>query len=210
MSEVWSDLHKTYMQEEWIDKPSIFAEQAVKYFPKKGKILDLGAGQAQDSCFFATLGYEVTATDIEDSALELAKQKASDKAVQVKLENVDLRDELLFESDSFDVVYAHLSLHYFDKETTLKLFAEIQRVLRKGGIFAFFVNSVNDPQYGTGIEIEPDYYQIDKRSKRFFSVETARNFAQHFETILLDDRGETYKDRAKGVHNLIRYVGKNK
>lgn len=210
MGDVWSDLHKTYKQQDWIDKPSIFAEQVIQYFPKNGSVLELGAGQAQDGCFFASKGYDVTATDIEDTALELAKQKAADKSVQITLKKVDLRDELPFDNESFDVVYAHLSLHYFDEETTTRLFGEIQCVLKKGGIFAFFVNSVNDPEYRTGKELEPDYFQIDKTAKRYFSVDTAREFAKEFDSLLLDDQGETYKDREKGVHNLIRYVGKKK
>lgn len=204
---VWSDLHKTYKQQNWIDKPSIFAEQAIQYFPKSGKVLELGAGQAQDGCFFASQGYEVTATDIEDTALELAKQRAIDKEIRVDLKKVDLRDELPFESESFDAVYTHLSLHYFDKETTLRLFGEIQRVLKKGGVFAFLVNSVNDPEYGTGKELEPDYFQIGKIAKRYFSENTAREFGKWFDINLLDEFGETYKDSAKGVHNLVRFIG---
>lgn len=207
MSNIWSDLHETYTQQDWINKPSIFAEQAIKYFPKTGKVLELGAGQAQDGCFFASEGYEVTATDIEDKALELAEQKATNKSVRIELKKVDLRDELPFESESFDVVYAHLSLHYFDKETTLRLFGEIQRVLKKGGVFAFFVNSVNDPEYNTGEEIESDYFRIDGTDKRYFSEKTAREFAQWFDVNLLDELGETYKDSDKGVHNLVRFIG---
>lgn len=174
MSDVWSDVHNMYKQQDWIDKPSIFAGQAIHYFPAQGAILELGAGQAQDSRFFASKGYKVTATDIEDTALELAKQKAADASVDIALKKIDLSDELPFESESFDVVYAHLSLHYFDKETTLRLFGEIQRVLKRGGVFAFFVNSVNDPEYKTGKELEPDYFQIDKTTKRYFSEQTAR------------------------------------
>ena len=208
MNEIWSDLHKTYEQQDWIDKPSIFAEQAIGYFPKKGKVLEIGAGQAQDSCFFAAEGYDVTASDIEDTALELAKNKALEKSVKIECKKVDLREELPFENGVYDVVYAHLSLHYFDTETTLRLFGEIQRVLKPGGVFAFFVNSVNDPEYKTGIELEPDYFMIGKMAKRFFSEQTAREFAKWFEVNLLDERGETYKDTAKGVHNLVRFIGK--
>lgn len=207
MSDVWQDIHQNYKQQDWIDKPSIFAEQAIQYFPKTGTLLELGAGQAQDGCFFAKQGYTVTSTDLEDSALELAKQKASDKGVELDVQKVDLREELPFESGSFDVVYSHLALHYFDRETTKRLFGEIQRVLKPGGVFAFFVNSVNDPEYKTGEELEPDYFQIDKTAKRYFSETTAREFAQWFDVNLLDELGETYKDAAKGVHNLVRFVG---
>lgn len=118
-----------------------------------------------------------------------------------------MREELQFEDASFDVVYAHLSLHYFDYETTVRLIGEVQRVLKPGGVFAFFVNSVHDPEYNTGEKLEDDYFQIDKTAKRYFSVETARAFTRYFDVSLLDDLGETYKDRAIGVHNLVRFIG---
>lgn len=207
---VWLDLHNAYKKQDWIDKPSIFAEQAIKHFPNKGMVLELGAGQAQDSCFFASQGYEVIATDIDDNALELARKKAADKSVRVVLKKIDLRDDLPFDSASFDVVYAHLSLHFFDTHTTLRLFDEIQRVLKKGGVLAFIVNSVNDPEYGSGEELEPDFFQIGSMTKRYFSEKTAREFGQCFHISLLDEGGETYKDGAKGVHNLVRFVGTKK
>ena len=40
------------------------------------------------------------------------------------------------------------------------------------------------------------------------SVETAKNFAHDFTVLLADNNGETYKDAAVGVHNLIRFIGK--
>lgn len=205
---VWADLHKLYTAADWIDKPSIFAETAISYFPAGAKILDLGAGQGQDSRFFAEQGYDVTCTDIEQSALEQAQVKLP-KCLKksVHFQEVDLRQLLPFESESFDVVYAHLSLHYFDHKTTKSIFKEIQRVLKPGGVLAFFANSTDDPEWGTGKKLEDDYFQIDKTAKRYFSPESVRDFTRYFETQLLDNHGETYKDAAKGVHNLIRYIG---
>lgn len=211
MNKVWADLHEHYKDKDWIDKPSLFAETAVQYFPQSGKILELGAGQAQDSRYFADGGYTVISTDLESSAQDLVQAKLTDKQKKaITFQVVDLREELPFDAASFDVVYAHLSLHYFDYETTVRLFGEIQRVLKPGGVFAFFVNSVHDPEYNTGEKLEADYFQIDQTAKRYFSVETARDFTKYFDTNLLDDLGETYKDREKGVHNLVRYIGKKK
>jgi len=208
MKSTWSDIHKSsYAKSDWINKPSIFAETAVKYFPKSGRILELGAGQGQDSRFFADNGYEVVSTDLDSAALELSRKKLLARKESVSLQQLDLSQEFPFESETFDVVYAHLSLHYFDAATTRRLFGEIIRVLKTGGIFAFLVNSTSDPEYGAGEAIEPDYFQIDKLAKRYFSVESAREFGQYFNVILLDNFGETYKDAAKGVHNLIRFVG---
>lgn len=208
---VWSDLHKSYKDRDWIDKPSLFAETAITYFPADGRVLDLGAGQGQDSRFFAEQGYEVISTDLEETALEQNASKLSEELKKkITVQKIDLRDELPFEDASFDVVYAHLSLHYFDYETTVRLFGEIQRVLKPGGVLAFFTNSVHDPEYESGEKIEEDYFQIGGATKRYLSVDTARAFARYFDVNLLDDHGETYKDRDKGVHNLIRFIGTKK
>jgi len=127
--------------------------------------------------------------------------------VSVEIQKADLREELPFDDASFDVVYAHLSLHYFDHETTTRLIGEIQRVLKPGGVLAFLVNSVKDPEYKQGNEIESDYFQIGESAKRYFSEATARKYTEWFDVNLLDELGETYKDAAKGVHNLVRFVG---
>jgi SAM-dependent methyltransferase len=209
--QAWKDLHEHYTKTavDWIDKPSLFAQDAIKYFPKSGKVLELGAGQGQDTRFFAEHGYDVVSTDLEDSALERSKSKLPEKLQsKVTIQKLDLREDFPFGSDSFDVVYAHLSLHYFDIETTYKILNQITRVLKPGGVIAFFTNSTTDPEYGTGEQIEPDFFQIDNVTKRYFSVESTRKFISDFYQInLLDDLGETYKDAAKGVHNLIRFVG---
>ena len=207
MSTVWRDAHNDYKEQDWINIPSIFAEQVFPYFPNDAQVLELGAGQAQDGCYFAEQGCSVVTTDFEESALELARQKIASKGLDIEVQEVDLREELPFSSGSFDVVYAHLSLHYFDHETTRRLIQEAERVLKPGGMFAFLVNSVSDPEYQQGEEIEPDYFQVGNAAKRYFSVDTARMYTQYFDVNLLDDLGETYKDKEKGVHNLIRFVG---
>lgn len=209
MSKEWIDIHQNlYAASDWIDKPSIFAEVAITYFPKVGKLLELGAGQGQDGRFFAERGYEVTSTDRERVALDIGKQKTpAELSSKIVLQQVDLREKLPFADASFSVVYAHLSLHYFNTKITKQIFAEIRRVLRPGGVLAFLVNSTSDPEYKTGEELESDYFHTDGMPKRYFSVQTAGEFTAGFEVKLLDDQGETYKDMAKGVHNLIRFIG---
>jgi len=208
VTDVWADLHTKYNDRDWINKSSLFAETAITYFPEEGKILDLGAGQGQDSRFFAEHGYEVVSTDIEDIALEQSRSKLPDAFKdQVAIQRVDLRQELPFDDESFDIVYAHLSLHYFDHQTTMRIFDEIGRVLKPAGILAFFTNSVDDPECNEGEKLEDDYYMVGKTAKRFFSVDTAKVFAHDFDVILADNNGETYKDLDKGVHNLIRFIG---
>lgn len=197
----WARLHDLYSDKDWISKPSLFAETVKSYLPAMGRLLDLGAGLGQDGAYFAELGYEVISTDLNTSRLaELSGGK-------FQVETVDLRYPLPYVDESFDVIYAHLSLHYFDEKTTEQIFDEIYRVLKTGGVFAFFTNSKDDPEYNTGKKLEDSYFEIDGVAKRYFDVEAAKNFAQKFKPLLVDNNGETYKDRAKGIHNLIRYIG---
>jgi SAM-dependent methyltransferase len=197
----WAQLHDLYSDSDWVTKPSLFAETAAAYLPKTGSLLELGAGLGQDSAYFSQLGYRVTATDLNVDRLE----KLADGIFTVR--PVDLRQPLPFAAATFDIVYAHLSLHYFGQHTTERIFADIYRVLEPGGVIAFFTNSIDDPEFATGRQIEPNYFDIEGVSKRYFDVAAARQFAHAFTTLLADNNGETYKDSAKGVHHMIRYVG---
>ncbi|MBA2728451.1 MAG: class I SAM-dependent methyltransferase [Parachlamydiaceae bacterium] len=208
MNSVWKELHSNYQAQDWIEKPSLFAETAVQYFPKSGKILELGAGHGQDSIFFINQGYEVVSTDIETSSLKLNLSKLPETLTKkIKVMQVDLKEPLPYKDNSFDIVYAHLSLHYFDQEITYEIINEIERILKPGGVIAFLTNSISDPEYNTGTRIEEDYFLIGKANKRYFSIDSARKLTRSFEVNLIDNLGQSYKDRIKGINNLIRFIG---
>ena len=76
-----------------------------------------------------------------------------------------------FANKHFDVVYAHLGLHYFSTDVTRGVFTEIARILDYGGRFFGLFNSIKDPEAGTGKLIEPNFYELSPGDcKRFFSV----------------------------------------
>lgn len=210
MSEkIWSKLHQRYQREDWIQKPTIFARTVLRYFPASGSIVDLGAGQGQDTRYFAANGFHVTSTDLSEDALAVSKRHTlPELANRITFQKFDLRDPFPFDDASFDVVYAHLSLHYFDTKQTSLIFDEIHRVLHHNGILAFLVNSIDDPEYQADKEIEPGVLILNGLKKRFFSVDTIRPYLSSFSIVLLNRSGETYKDRRKGVHNLIQCVAR--
>ena len=185
----------------------MFALHAAKLYPHNANILELGAGSGQDSRYFAGLGHTITCTDIEPSALQIAKSKGK-TTPGITYQIVDLAQPLPFTDSSFDVVYAHLSLHYFTKSQTTAIFSQIERVLIPGGLLAFLVNSTADPEFGSGRKIETDYFQVGSFKKRYFSPSEVERFCHEFIVIELDSKGETYKDRSKGVHNLLRFIGR--
>jgi SAM-dependent methyltransferase len=201
----WQKQHQKYSAYDWIAKPSIFAKQIINLLPKNGKLIDLGAGQGQDSRFFAGNNFQVTSTDFTIDALEISKSKSLNQNIDFQV--VDLSKKLPLYDSSFDIVYSHLALHYFDGKTTKKLFDEINRILKKGGIFAAFVNTINDPEVTKSKKIEEEYFLSPVSiKKRFFSIEYFRQLiGNKYQIIILDENGETYKDAIK---NLVRFVGK--
>lgn len=203
----WNKQHERYAQADWINKPSIFGEWALQFFPSQGRVLDAGCGQGQDSRLFAEKGHDVVGIDFSEEALRYANEKTSDALKgKIHFEQADLSKPLTFPDASFDVVYSHLATHYFDSATTQKLFDEFYRVLKTGGVLILLVNSVHDSEYGRGEKIESDYYIISNMRKRYFSADSIKQFASKFDVIIADEQGETYKDRDVGNSQLVRLV----
>ena len=204
----WDKQHHIYHQEDWIDKPSIFAQWVINYFPNSGSLIDLGGGQGQDSRFFSGLGYKTTLVDYSDVALYYFEKK-SDLETRNKIVNIkhDLGKPFPLHDESYDIVYSHLALHYFDVNTTHQIFNEIYRILKPNGIFTALLNSTADPKYYEKKLNKQGLIKDNDLLKRFFNLDNIQPFISKFQTILLDNNGETYKDRAIGTKNLIRYVG---
>src|SRR5258706_15289086 len=138
----WKEKNKKYASQDLITKPTIFSQFAIKHFPKNGRVLELGAGQGQDSGFFAKQGYEVMSIDFSEEPLEIARQKAEEENLQIEFMHIDLREPLDLPSESFDIVYSHLAVHYFDKQRTKELFSEMENVLKPQGVLALLLNTM--------------------------------------------------------------------
>jgi len=199
----WLNKRSKYATEPWATLPSLFAQAAFPYFEPASKLLELGAGLGQDGIWFAEQGIEVTQTDIA-----IGEMLSVPEELQVKRERIDLSERLPYGPASFDAVYACLSLHYFDWHRTEQLFDEIYDILRPEGVLAVLLNSVKDPEYGQGRLIEEDYFEIDGIKKRYFDLPSLQKLTQRYRPLLIDDQGTSYKDQAKGVSNLIRFIGK--
>jgi ubiquinone/menaquinone biosynthesis C-methylase UbiE len=95
-----------------------------------GKLLEIGCGIGVDSIQLAKCGFDVTAIDLTENALAIAKDYAAlrNVAIDFRLGNAE---RLEFEDASFDAVYSFGVLHHTpDIEASV---AEVHRVLRPGG-----------------------------------------------------------------------------
>jgi ubiquinone/menaquinone biosynthesis C-methylase UbiE len=106
-------------------------EQLIQFYVNESsEVLDLCIGDGVNTIFTAKLGCKVTATDIANEGLNVAKIRAS----YFKLDNIKFlcadAENLNFSDDSFDVITIVGSLSYLDLD---KFIREVKRVLKPGG-----------------------------------------------------------------------------
>jgi ubiquinone/menaquinone biosynthesis C-methylase UbiE len=110
----------------------------LRYLPRlvdfgayRGKnLLEVGCGVGIDLVRFARGGAMVTGVDLAETAIELARANFEQNRLPGTLLVMNGED-LTFEDDAFDVVYAHGVLQYTANAS--KMVSELHRVLRPGG-----------------------------------------------------------------------------
>lgn len=183
----------------WSEKPArrveknAFADLCSTYLLGKESLLDLGCGRGEDALHFASLGCSVTAVDISERNVDLLKEVAEQKHLSIRVVQQDISTTLPFGDASFDVIYAHLSVHYFDDAITKKVFADIHRVLKPGGLFFVKCKSIDDPLYGKGTQVGPEMFE-DGHVRHFFSAEYMEECLSKFEIITLEKTTSLYVD----------------
>ena len=77
----------------------------------KGRLLEVGCGIGVDSIQLAKCGFDVTAVDLTESALQVAKEFAARRDVNINFQ-LGNAEGLDFADASFDVVYSFGVLHH--------------------------------------------------------------------------------------------------
>jgi len=92
----------------------------------KSEMLELGCGTGHWTNFFTNNGFQVTATDISNEMMNIAKTKS----IQTKFIKADSQN-IPFPDNSFSVVSSITMLEFVDDQD--KVLSEIYRVLKPGG-----------------------------------------------------------------------------
>jgi SAM-dependent methyltransferase len=96
----------------------------------EGKLLEIGCGIGVDSIQLAKCGFDVTAVDLTENALQVAKEFAAEREVSINFQLANA-EKLEFPDRSFDAVYSFGVLHH--TPDIQQAVAEVHRVLRPGG-----------------------------------------------------------------------------
>lgn len=204
---LWNKKHQANEHEDFRGIPSSLAQLLLPLLTPNSNILELGCGVARDAVFFAQNGHKVMATDFSDKAIENNRRRFPNAGVDFLI--LDMEKVLPFADKSFDVVFANLSLHYYNRSTTEKVTQEIARMLKTGGIFAFACKTVNDFHYGKGEEIENDLF-ISKtgHARHLFSTDYTKELLQAlFKIELLEEVDEVhYGEKSAVLHCIAKKV----
>lgn len=166
----WTEL---YAHEQRLPRSSGFVRAVAPLLLNRSHVLELGCGQGEDAKYLTKFGHEVIACDFVEAVISRNSERFHDRR---GLEFRVMRTDQPFPDadDTFDVVYAHLTLHYFRHDVTQAIFREIHRVLGPGGLLAFACKSDQDRLYGQGKMVEPDMFELHGHVRHFFTEAYAR------------------------------------
>lgn len=155
----------------------------IPYFPETGRLLEIGAGSGRDAVFWLNRGYDVTAIDGSHAMLEEAS--ARHPQLNGRITHHVLPAALPFVDCSFDIVVSMAMIMHLAASDLPPVYSDIARVLAKGGICAYSVNTARPGLDASG---------CDDRGRRFTCFPAVEWEALHvgagFETVYREENDD--------------------
>lgn len=141
---------------------------------KQEEILDLGCGGGCDSLYLTERGYKVLACDISKEALSNTKKYIPG----IKTKQMNLIEDFPFEDETYTLIIADLSLHYFTDQETIHIMKEIKRILKQNGILLARVHSTKNLNKETALleEVDKNLYRRGEEFRRYFNKEDVEKY----------------------------------
>lgn len=121
-------------------------------------VLDLGCGIGRHAILFAEAGFKVTAADDSQNALEILREKASGKRVNIFCIEASCTEDSFTES-SFDLVLGYNVLYHGHRDDFDESVQLVYKYLRPEGFFFFTCPTRQDAKYGNGEKIAENTYK---------------------------------------------------
>ena len=186
--------------------------EAVRIFKDKKyhHILDLGCGTGRNTFYLAQNGFQVTACDISETGVSIAKKKADELGYKNIYFGIEDMYDLSYPDISFDAVLCVWTQGHGMRSDMQKSINEIHRILKPGGMTVTDFVTIEDPTFGVGEKIAdntfiggrpgeeniPHYYTNEDDLKSMF-----RNFSD----VSFIDRTYSFKDDNK-VEHIIKAI----
>lgn len=162
---------------------------------KQEEILDLGCGGGCDSLYLTERGYKVLACDISKEALSNTKKYIPG----IKTKQMNLIEDFPFEDETYTLIIADLSIHYFTDQETIHIMKEIKRILKQNGILLARVHSTKNLNKETALleEVDKNLYRRGEELRRYFDKEDVEKFFSIIGDIIYQEKCMKRQDTEK-------------
>jgi tellurite methyltransferase len=165
------------------------------------KILELGCGQGRDSVFFAKYGYDVTATDISENAINFVKKiKNESNLKNLNLFVHDTKKPFDFLNKKFDLIYSNLALQFFNLSQLDSIFFNISNLMNDDSLFLFSTKKPGDKYFNFGNKISDHAFEYKGITRFFFDKSELEDVLKnYFNIIFLQDDKHVNQDGTESV-----------
>ncbi len=147
-------------------KPSDLAVKITGILPG-GKILDLGAGDGRQALYLAAQGFEVTAVDLSEAALEKLQRLAAQQGLKITTELADLNSWSMH--NEYDAILAIAVLQHLKHDSALRILNEIKARTNPGGVNIITAFTKTGDRYVVDRVEDPEaFYPEDNWLQEFY------------------------------------------
>lgn len=139
------------------------------YFKPGISVLDLGCGLGINLPALLGFGASVVAADFSETAIKAIDISFPKETLQTLC--FDMKESFPLLEDTFDIIVADLSLHYFGNKDMQHIIGELKRVLKQNGMLIARVHSINQARPFGKVEIESGFYYCDGCCRKYFTKE---------------------------------------
>lgn len=145
-------------------KPSQEFYELITRLPRAARVLDLGCGDGRNALFLAEHGFDVTAVDISENAIDKVRRLAREKGVNINARVQDMREYVF--TNVLDLIISHGNLHLIEREDWTNLIEKIKTNTVVGGynVIAVFTDSIPPPpdlaEFTVGLFKEAELFEF--------------------------------------------------
>ncbi len=142
-------------------------------------LLDIGCGLGEASVYFALEGADVTATDLSQKMLDVAKQLAEKNGTTIKIHKSAAENLALRNDQQFDIIYAGNLFHHVDLKPTLK---NILKHLKPDGVLVSWDPVAYNPAINVYRKRAMQVRTVDEHPFKLADVRMFRNYFDDVQT----------------------------
>ncbi|KGI77100.1 SAM-dependent methyltransferase [Oleiagrimonas soli] len=178
--------------------PSAFMVAQQARLPAQGMALAVADGDGRNGVWLAEQGLDVLAVDGSQVGLDKSRRLADARGVQLRYELADLAD-WDFGHERFDVI-AGIFIQFADPAFRARMFADMQRALKPGGLLLLQGYRPEQLAYGTGGPSEAENMYTEPMLREAFSGLQIEHLASY--------DAELHEGRHEGMSALIDLVAR--